>query len=396
MRTRIFASVEHIRESGALTEEQVAERRQLVVSDRTLVTLRAKEVSANKLLRKLQMKYILKARGDAARASSVLVDFSGRKHTRVKEYSRKGNSVEAHYREWGTKKGDKSTPPVSLAHEEAVECAAQLAMDNKLVVLTVCTHEGHETGWFNHSVPAEMLRGCVDRRRIRGSGAGIRTVISYRWVPNLQDPNEFFVLDAAVLLNGNLHTAIEVQKSHANSAAKRLAFAQHQIRTVQIEASEINEKCSGRNWETDGFVHVHNHPVDALEAWICPSCEPKVAEEKERRAALAEAEALEQAKRDAYEKDKLVSFDDIPGNLEAGKFLKGFVRVEPRPSVDVASVQSDLQYARWELATAESFTGHWDKKDIRKIENKITSAEKRLEKIINGTAYAKALSLIHI
>ena len=43
----------------------------------------------------------------------------------------------------------------------------------------------------------------------------------------------------AVLEDGELHTAIEIQKSHANSTSKRNAFAKHGIVDVQIEVCTL-------------------------------------------------------------------------------------------------------------------------------------------------------------
>lgn len=42
-----------------------------------------------------------------------------------------------------------------------------------------------------------------------------------------------------MLQDGKLHTAIEIQQSHANSASKREAFATHGVVDVQIEVSNI-------------------------------------------------------------------------------------------------------------------------------------------------------------
>ena len=127
----------------------------------------------------------------------------------------------------------------------------------------------------------------------------------------------------AVLVNGVLHTAIEIQKSHANSAKKLSAFEKHGIVSVQIDATELNNRCYKRDWESKTTVVVENHPVTKLVLSRCAVCETLYQEEQARIEAIEAATQIEKQKREEYEKLLVTDFDQ----LEDNKYLKCFIGI---------------------------------------------------------------------
>ena len=327
-RLNVYVTVEDARNAPNAFEDgdEIARRSEHVMTNRSLIMVDADEAKTCLALRMLQGKGSIKR--------TVFCDIYGSRFKYTKSHVREGRSIDAYFSRWPSECEDRSvsTPAVSPDHEEAVSYAARLAMKNQLKAVTICAHSAHKAVDIAEAwVPLNMKHQCISAIAVDGVGDGLEVVIGYRWIPDDGD-SAFFVLDVAVLRDGCLHTAVEVQRSHANSTKKREAFEKHGVRGVQISSGELNGKCRGRNWDSEsgGDVFVANHPITSRELWFCPPCEIRNMIETKRLQAVAIRDAKKQERRDAYEKDKLATFR----RPQANKWLKGYVFVPPKKEVD--------------------------------------------------------------
>jgi len=213
------------------------------------------------------------------------------------------SKARAHFARWpcehdlGT---DKTTGPLSEAHEVAIDQLCELISRDDLKVIQTCTCATHKSHpdflklvpqWAQHygenPYITDWKRSTFGRDR-----PGYKLVKGWKWHP---DPSKkaFFVLDLAVLDNqSKLLWAIEVQHTHANSAKKREAFEVHKVTHLQLDAKEVLSVCTRRDWVRDPpYPPLHHHAVDATERWACPTCTTrKLADEESAGRERAERE----------------------------------------------------------------------------------------------------------
>lgn len=357
LRTNVYVSVSDVRECDALPESEVATRRMQVTTEENLIKMDACEVDACQKLRKLHREG---GRDDGQMTDRVVFkDMFGNRYNWVKE-SATGRTP--HFAFWpGLGPGTHRSPDVSYAHEEAVENAARLIMKNKLKAVQICGHSTHSSVTLAEDSPwARGKAKCVKAFAVDGCGEGLTTVKDYYWKP---DPNnsEYFKLDYAVLKNGELYIAIEVQRDHANSKSKREAFERNNILHLQVEANELNEKCAEHDWESSEDVVVVHHPITAQNTWTCAPCLVKHEEEVRLKKEKEAREVERKRKRDETEAPMLTTYD----KPERNKYLKGFISV-PAPK---------------ETATTDLYTGE----DVPHFEDKkwFYLNETKYERLIN-------------
>ena len=377
-RDSIFVSVSNVRAAQALNEDEIASRRFGVQTNGEFVIMEADEHVACLKLRTLQHAQL---KGDPN--AVVFQNIFGDRFKYTGAYVRGGTRISAFFSHWPSEADDtnESTPALSFDHEEAVAYAVKLATDNNLFVATVCDYKEHRpvpvsVGW----VPTGW--NCVKTIEVNGTGIGLSTTPGFRWCPDPADPTSYFVLDAAVLENGKLKIAIEIERSHANSQKKRTAFLKHSIDNVQIRASELNALCRTRPLDADTPVVVKNHPITAREIWICAPCETLAKIEDSRLEAIRRREEKERHARDAFEKDKLTTYDV----LEAGKFLKGYVHIPSFTSSGMQREENDRDILDAVEFLMPAFGGGYFDKDI------VDQACKRLNSpwrqfVLNETNY---------
>ena len=319
-RDRAYITVEDHGKKPWYNQDQVRRKREEVSTNRTLMMVEASEKDLCERIRDHFNKF--------DREHVLFQNIYGERFCYTKAYVKPttGQSVNAYFKPWPTAldmQRAELTPAVTIAHEEAVAYAARLAMENSLKAATMCTYNGHkqcavEVPWL----PADWHNKCTQTVVVDGKGGSLEVVINHRWTP---DTNTLFILDAAIIENGVLHTAIEIEKSHANSEQKRIAFKSHGIVSVQIDANELNAICKHRKWEesygTD--VVVKNHPVSKLEPWQCKECDVLERIDIKKRAAMAKLDERKRRKREAYEEEKLTTYK----SPVAGKYLKGFLHL---------------------------------------------------------------------
>ena len=326
-RLSVYVTVEDARNApdAFASGDEIARRSEHVATNRSLIMVYAHEEKACIALRMLQ--------GQGTATRTVFCDIFGNPFKYTTSHTRDGKWIPAYFSGWPSECEDRSesTPAVSPDHEAAVSYAARLAMKNQLKAGTLCAHSTHKAvdvaeAW----VPLDMKGQCISAIAVDGVGDGLEVVIGYRWLPDRND-SAYFVLDTAVLRNGRLHIAVEIQRSHPNSTQKREAFEKHGVRGVQISSGELNGKCRSRNWDSEsgGDVFVANHPITSRDLWFCRPCETRNRTEANRLRALAIQEAKKQERRDAFEKDKLSTFRMPQDN----KWLKGYVFVPPKREV---------------------------------------------------------------
>jgi len=312
---QIFVPVEHVHAVCLMDATEVEKRRVMVKADKTLVMLDLSDIDLVKALRERQNK-LRKRKKDQDGDGIVLKDILGVRYTWTRDHTRKDGtiSVTSHFKRV---KDDcvvdhTGTPNVSDKHELAIRFAAMLVLQGSLKVMTLCAYKKHPTPLLPSWVPLYQRCACTETFEFE---AGLTVDKNHHW--------HGFEIDLAVLCNGKLHTAIEIEKSHANSEKKRTAFKEHRIRNVQISADDIITACTGRNWcgpsPTD--VVVENHPITAANVWNCAVCVPLMRCERNRNAARERLQATIKKKRDEFEAPLLADYD-FPEN---GKFLKGYL-----------------------------------------------------------------------
>ena len=358
----VYVTSHDARRSDAFSKEEVRVRREKVATNLTLVRVFAHEERACKKLRTLQH----------GEDESVFRDLYGTPYKYTDTYTKAdGTVISAYFSRWSGE-GDgqnHASAAVSYKHEEAIAIAGRLALKNRLKVVTQCTYSGHAAlpvtpAW----VPAKHRRACVDAVAVDGRGQGLVVKVGYRWYPK-PGKKPYFVLDLAVLKDGALWIAVEVEHTHANTTKKAQAFLDYDITNVQIKAEELVRACLHREWSTaTSDVVVHHHPQTERLCWECPPCvvlheRAKIELEKQRRieanrqAALKRLAATKKRKRDEYEAGKLTTFS----NPEPGKYLKGFVSIPPSDPYTYDSDDGSARPKDWRLAM---FSEH-ERYDIR-------------------------------
>ena len=350
-RPSVYVATHDARRSDAFSREQVKQRRQRVATDVSLVQVYAHEELRCKKLRTLQHEEEI----------PVFRDLFGTPYKYTDAYTKAdGTVVSAYFSRWSGE-GDglgQATAAVSHKHEEAIAIAGRLAMSNHLKVVTQCTYSGHAAvhvapPW----VPAAHRCACVAAVAVDGRGQGLVVKVGYRWYPK-PGKKPYFVLDLAVLKDGALWVAVEVEHTHANTSNKAQAFVDHGITNVQIKAEELVRACLQRDWATaTSDVVVHHHPQTERLCWECPPCvvlheRAKLELETQRRieanrlAALKRLAATKKRKRDEYEAGKLTSF----AQLESGKYLKGYIALPPPSPPSYDSDDGSARPKEWYLA----------------------------------------------
>lgn len=244
----------------------------------------------------------------------------------VKKHWRAGVEVKEHFVVAERKpKSTEDSPAVTVEHEVAIHNAHRAIMENRLKVYTQCDYPDHERvpipvdqKW----VPIGIERGCMRPLSVNGKGRDL--VRSYHWRPT---PDEFFNIDLAVLdaTGERLLYAIEVQRSHANSASKRRAFELHGITDVQLNAAEINNVFSnggiGVHDPVDRDIIVRHYPIDKNLLWNCPLCTKIKAGVEQEAARKRDEEEQEKKLLAHYEAQVVTTFDE----LTPGSYLRAFV-----------------------------------------------------------------------
>jgi hypothetical protein len=292
-----------------MDDAEVEKRRVAINTDSSLVMIDTSDSDVAKALRARQKKL-----GDV-----TLTDIYSNRYTWKRDYHRAdGTYYSSHFCKIGehNQVDRTNSPNLSKKHKDAVDVAAVLVLQNRLKVVTRCCYPNHAAlattlpSW----VPGPHRMSCVDTFDFHVNGK-LSVKDEFAW--------KGFLIDLAVLCDGELHTAIEIQKTHANSKKKRDAFNEHGVRNVQIDAEELTGKCRDIDLCTlnaDDVV-VDNHPIDAANTWICEVCVPKQRTERNRVAALERLRETKKRKRDEKEAPLLTNYL-AP---EDGKFLKGYL-----------------------------------------------------------------------
>jgi hypothetical protein len=313
LRNSVYVKVCDLREVGAMPESEIGERRVCITTDQQIIKLCASETTVCQLLLALQ-----KTRG-VCNTRVVFFDMYGNRYNWI----RPGDRV-AHFALWpGFGDSAKSSPAVSYMHEDAIEYASRLIMANKLKTRTLCSHGSHVPVLPQHKWALNDIR-CFETLAVDGLGEGLTTALSYYWHPDKQNhPKLYFNIDYAVLKDGKLHIAVEIQRTHENSTSKYESFLKYGIKNVQLEANEIVKVCASRDWDDPNApeVVVYNHPVSVRNAIRCEPCLQIIEEEAKQRALTAAREEALRCVRHSAEFHQLTKYS----NPVVNRWLKGFV-----------------------------------------------------------------------
>ena len=386
-----LATIADLKWTGILSDAEIEERWKNSADFRnvgigTLVKIFDHEVDLNKRLRELRKSVLNNSR-------ATIQNNFGNSYTWTKAgYHEDGTQAFSEhftrfYHEWEKEdeavdeENRKAGKYISVQHEKAVKIAADLACKNMLKCFTACSFHMHQPVELFPWIPKPYQKQVTNVVEVNGAGDNTRVVLGYWWKPDKKN-KEYFVLDAAVLLNDTLHIAIEIQKSHANSKRKTEAFKKYSIMNVQIDASYLIHLCAKAKRKGDIVdIVVHHHPKTVKEVWFCETCETahapaieqwekdekerKIAEEqkrleeleKEERKRREEAEASRrlreeelvlERKREEYESSRLTTFT----NPEKGKYLKGkLTRSKFNPIIFILFSQVDSKYIKILAAT---------------------------------------------
>jgi len=378
---KMYAKVEHVIRAKALTQTEINHRRFRVTTNLDLIMFDAKEITACKKLRAMQNDQLKRAyqSNTCLRKATVLRDMDGNRHTWHKAST---NGKRAHFA-WSDEhktEDNQRSPAESQAHMRGKEWAMRLIMQNLLKVATVCGSKYHlaaESILFGGSVPAwvseQERHRCIDAFELNGSGDGVTVELEWRWkTPDGKD----FVLDVAILHDGKLHAAVEIEYKHANSPDKRAAFEKHDILNAQIDSREVYSKCRTRVWETaTRHVLVHHNPTSTTLAWQCDTCvrrEEYAKREQERK----EAE-FQQRKREREEEEEahLTTF----AQRAPQKWLKGFLHLL-HPSEMPITIKGDPNHMCVELTSSNPQT-------------RINSNVARLQLRVTNAIYARCKAI---
>ena len=378
---KMYAKVEHVIRAKALTQAEIDRRRFRVTTNLDLIMFDAEETNACKKLRKLQNDRLKRAykRNTCLRKATVLRDMDGNRHTWHKAST---NGKRAHFA-WSDEhktEDNQRSPAESQAHMRGKEWAMRLIMQNLLKVATVCGSEYHVAAASlpgGGSVPAWVsereVRKCVDAFELNGSGDGVTVEREWRWT---MPDGKYLVLDVAILHDGKLHAAVEIEYKHANSPEKRAAFKKHGVLNAQIDSREVYSKCRTRNWATaTRHVLVHHNPSSTTLAWQCDACvrrEEAAKQEQERK----EAEFQQRKrKREEEEAPHLTTF----AQRAPEKWLKGFLHLM-HPSEMPVAIKGDPNHMCVELTSSNPQT-------------RINSNVARLQLRVTNAIYARCRAI---
>ena len=245
-RKAVYVSVEDALKNDAFPDFlEVQKRSQKVTTNRSLVTVYAHETEICQKLAEVQRD---------GNNHTVFRNILGDRFCFTRPHIRKDIEINGYFRRCPSEAENHVSPAVSDAHEKAVLYAEALVSRDQLRVVKLCGHSSHkQVNLAEQWVPERWMHACVEAIQVN-CGDTRTTKISYRWkTPD----DQIFVIDLvraalpcvclgdwrscaqAVLEDGELHTAIEIQKSHANSISKRNAFAKHDIVDVQIEVCTL-------------------------------------------------------------------------------------------------------------------------------------------------------------
>jgi len=235
----------------------------------------------------------------------------------------------------------KKIPGESKGHIDAKWNAQRLIMANKFKVVVLCAHSTHSPlGLQFDDCPWALGRpGLLDAFPVDGVGDGVTVEVEWPWTP-VGHEGRPFVLDVAVLVNGRLSIAIEVQHSHANSTKKRIWFEEAGVKHVQICSREMASLCADRDWdhnEAQDDVVIRHHPLNARIHHRCGSCINKfsaemllalarLAKHQREEAELAkeqERKEAELAKEQERKREREAPYRTTPQLAERDKYLTG-------------------------------------------------------------------------
>ena len=310
----MYASVDDAIESQKFTPNDIASRRMRVSTKLHLVKVSAKETDKCMKLRQMQNE----------QKRVVLRDMGGTQFTW--ECASQKRVTSAHFKHMpgeGSDEDDddddKPSPAETEAHEEAKQSASRLMMANQLRVVQCCTKKDH-TAEPEFPLPtwATNIKGCVAAWDVHGDGPHIE-VDTEVWWPLGELGN--FKPDVAKMVNGDPHTAVEIQHSSSNKKRKREAYEAHDILGLQLSSRELNALCRDRKWDLDtNPVVAHHHPVTAQVNWVCDTC----ADAQEAQRLLDQAAEAEFQRQKAEQDQKDVLYMTTFDKREPSLWLKGF------------------------------------------------------------------------
>ena len=381
---KMYAKVKHVIRAKALTQTEIDRRRFQVTTNLDLIMFDAQEKNACKKLRKLQNDRLKRAykRNTCLREATVLRDMDGNRYTWHKASV---DDKRAHFAWIDEHKTEDSqrTPAESQAHMRGKEWAMRLIMNNMLKVVTVCGSKYHVAGSSlpgGGDVPAWVSEReahvCVDAFELNGSGDGVTVETEWRWaMPDGKDP---LVIDVAILHDGKLHAAVEIEYKHANSPEKRAAFKKHGILNAQIDSRELYTKCRTRNWETaTRHVLVHHNPSSTRLSWQCDACV---------RLEDAARKEMEGTEVDFMQRKRQREEDEAPhmttfSRRATQKWIKGFLCLL-HPSEMPVTIKSDVNHACVVLTSSNAQSGI--NSNVSRIQLRVTNAIYERCKAIKG------------
>jgi|SaaInlV_125m_DNA_1040241.scaffolds.fasta_scaffold06696_2 hypothetical protein len=233
----------------------------------------------------------------------------------------------------------------SKCHIDAKWNAQLLIMANKFKVVVLCAHSTHSplNLQFDDCPWALGRPGLLDAFPVDGMGDGVTVEVEWPWTP-LGHEGRPFVLDVALLVNGRLSIAIEVQHSHANSAKKRIWFEKAGVKHAHICSREMARLCADRDWdhnEAQDDVVIRHHPLNARIHHRCGPCINKFRaemvlalarlakhqREEEEKAKEQERKEAELAKEQERMREREAPYRTTPQLAERDKYLTGTLRL---------------------------------------------------------------------
>ena len=235
----------------------------------------------------------------------------------------------------------------SKGHIDAKWNAQRLIMANKFKVVVLCAHSTHSplNLQFDDCPWALGRPGLLDAFPVNGMGDGVTVEVEWPWTP-VGHQGQPFKLDVAVLVNGRLSIAVEVQHSHANSIRKRERFEEAGVKHVQICSREMARLCADRNWdhnEDQDDVVIRHHPLNARTHHRCGPCINKFRaemilalarlakhqREEAEKAKEQERKEAELAKEQERIREREAPYRTTPQLAERDKYLTGKLRLNP-------------------------------------------------------------------
>lgn len=211
-RQTIYVSVADVNNTPFIKFDEVQERSLKVTTHRSLVKIDVAEVNLCKELRTVQNN----------QHRTVFQNIYGDKFNFTEAYTKQdGTHVTAYFSHSSSNATKHDSPAVSVAHETAVQHAAQLVEKNNLCVVKLCDHPSHtrtadyvalKTSWL----PIECAPKCVEAMHVNCDDEKT-TEIGYRWEPR---DGEVFVIDLVHTLQNSTLCAFDDE--HIGAFARRL------------------------------------------------------------------------------------------------------------------------------------------------------------------------------